>query len=581
MISAIVYGRNDGYGYNLHKRCAISINCMAEVLDHPNDELIFVDYNSPQMYPTFPEAIADTLTDKAKRLLRVIRVPPDVHQGYFAHRTHLQVLEPISRNIALRRMNPKNRWVLSTNLDMVFVPLKRQSLSQVVKNLEGGFYGLPRFEMPERLWENVDRKQPKELIAKFGEWGSRLNLGEVVTVADDVGFDAPGDFQLCLKEDLEAIHGFHEEMIRGWHVDSNLFKRLGLYHQDIPAKDLMRFYEGYHCNHTFSAGSMHQTKRVGNDLVTFYEEVSTPYLRKQCDTWGLPERSFQEVCLTKNTDAQVLQETMLQLTRKGEAEQETFCINDKVDLKEWEAIAHQYDTEHVFPYLLNALTQEDLKKDFVYHGGNWVMQEKLRAVKTQHGGTLHIVEMEFSKQTMVRTIRRQCAKISQIMDTLGDVLLFIDYGLDKIYGHKKKSTDGMGGSLHFESRPRSEADLLLLAHGKSLLAYIFRITTLNYVKWLSPKRATKTILINSQRDHLLSQLTMGLIQQTQTPHTTRIRFGVIAPNRKVNGRMSFRVVCLFVVVKMLKRDPRAVYLLFKKLPAPICVYLRNWLVAHA
>lgn len=47
MLSIIVYGRNDNHGYNLHKRAAVSINCLAEILRDPADELIFVDYKSP------------------------------------------------------------------------------------------------------------------------------------------------------------------------------------------------------------------------------------------------------------------------------------------------------------------------------------------------------------------------------------------------------------------------------------------------------------------------------------------------------------------------------------------------------
>ena len=72
MISAILYGRNDSYGYNLHKRAALSINCISQVLTNEDDELLFVDYNSPDDYPTFPEAIADTLTDHAKKRLRIL-----------------------------------------------------------------------------------------------------------------------------------------------------------------------------------------------------------------------------------------------------------------------------------------------------------------------------------------------------------------------------------------------------------------------------------------------------------------------------------------------------------------------------
>ncbi|HUJ77040.1 MAG TPA: hypothetical protein VL359_19395, partial [bacterium] len=61
MLSVILYGRNDSHGYNLHKRAALSFNCIAEVLTHPGDEILFVDYNTPLDMPTFPEAIADTL----------------------------------------------------------------------------------------------------------------------------------------------------------------------------------------------------------------------------------------------------------------------------------------------------------------------------------------------------------------------------------------------------------------------------------------------------------------------------------------------------------------------------------------
>jgi len=62
MISVILYGRNDSHGYNLHKRAAISLNCISEVLSQPDDEIIFTDYNTPNDLPTFIEAIYDTLT---------------------------------------------------------------------------------------------------------------------------------------------------------------------------------------------------------------------------------------------------------------------------------------------------------------------------------------------------------------------------------------------------------------------------------------------------------------------------------------------------------------------------------------
>ena len=122
VISVILYGRNDAHGYNLHRRAALSLNCIAEVLTDPDDEIVFVDYNTPDELPTFVEALADTLTDRCLGLLRVLRVPAAIHEQRFAARTHLPAIEPVARNAGVRRANPSNRWLLSTNTDMIFLP---------------------------------------------------------------------------------------------------------------------------------------------------------------------------------------------------------------------------------------------------------------------------------------------------------------------------------------------------------------------------------------------------------------------------------------------------------------------------
>ena len=76
-----------------------------------DDEILFVDYNTPDDFPTFPEAIQDTLSQRARQRLRIFRVRPHIHRR-FSSKTRLVALEPISRNIALRRSNPANRWIL-------------------------------------------------------------------------------------------------------------------------------------------------------------------------------------------------------------------------------------------------------------------------------------------------------------------------------------------------------------------------------------------------------------------------------------------------------------------------------------
>jgi hypothetical protein len=294
LLSLVLYGRNDNHGYNLHKRAALSLNCMAEVLSDPQDEIIFVDYNTPDDFPTFPEAIADTLTERARKHLRILRVRPSIH-GRFADRTHLPALEPIARNIALRRSNPANRWILSTNTDMIFVPRVSRSLSESVRELPDGHYGLPRFEVPETLWETLDRRDPRKAIDLIGQWGWTLHLNEVVRGMRPFLFDGPGDFQLMLRDDLFSIGGFDEDMLLGWHVDANIAKRMSFLHGDV--RDLSDHVFGYHCDHTRQITAAHRSSAAQNDSNRFFHDVVRAELTAQAHSWGCPDDSIEEVRL--------------------------------------------------------------------------------------------------------------------------------------------------------------------------------------------------------------------------------------------------------------------------------------------
>ncbi|MBV9741247.1 MAG: hypothetical protein JOZ30_16535, partial [Hyphomicrobiales bacterium] len=270
MISIVLYGRNDNYGYNLHKRAALSFNCMAEVLSQEEDEILFVDYNTPNDFPTFPEAIQDTLSEKARKRLRVFRVRPHIHRR-FSSKTKLLALEPISRNVAVRRSNPANRWILSTNTDMIFVPQTSASLDEIVRDLPNGFYHAPRIEIPETLWEGLDRNKARDAIETVREWGSALHINEIVLGAPLILYDGPGDFQLMQRSDLFQIHGFDEEMLLGWHVDSNIAKRLTMLRGKVG--DLGREIYGYHCDHARQVTLMHSHSRTENDWRRFIENV--------------------------------------------------------------------------------------------------------------------------------------------------------------------------------------------------------------------------------------------------------------------------------------------------------------------
>jgi len=271
MISVILYGRNDLYGYNYHKRAVISLNCIADTLTHPEDEILFIDCNTPNNLCTFPEAIRDLLTPHVKKILRIIRIRPELY-ARIKKDSHLNTLESLSRNVGVRRSNPLNPWILSTNSDMVFIPRKKEeSLSHIVKNLPDGLYELPRFEIPESLWETVDRTNPAEIKNSFFKWGQCLHLNEVIISRDEIRYDAPGDFQLIKRDQLFLIHGFDEDMIYGWHVDSNICRRLNLLNG--KTNSLLDRVFAYHCNHALQITPMHHYNKKENCQYRFIKVV--------------------------------------------------------------------------------------------------------------------------------------------------------------------------------------------------------------------------------------------------------------------------------------------------------------------
>ncbi|WP_420963319.1 hypothetical protein [Brucella sp. IR073] len=346
MLSIVLYGRNDNYGYNLHKRAALSLNCMAQILSDPDDEILFVDYNTPDDFPTFPEAIADTLTEKAKQHLRILRVRPSVHER-FAARTQLKALEPVARNVAVRRSNPANRWILSTNTDMIFVPRREQTLTDIVRDLPEGYYGIPRFEVPETLWEMLDRRDPAAVIESVGRWGWELHLNEIVTTMKPFLFDGPGDFQLMMRSDLFSIHGFDENMLLGWHVDANIARRISMIRGDIGVLSDQVF--GYHCDHTRQVTPMHRSNAAQNDYDRFFYLVKQPHLPEQAENWGCVGDEIEEVQISSLEKSSyhfalgTLRQSPLNVPLQSAYASDTYNSSG-------------YVPEHVLPFLLDLFT---------------------------------------------------------------------------------------------------------------------------------------------------------------------------------------------------------------------------------
>jgi hypothetical protein len=367
VISVILYGRNDAHGYNLHRRAALSLNCIAEVLTDPDDEIVFVDYNTPDELPTFVEALADTLTDRCLGLLRVIRVPAAIHQQRFAARTHLPAIEPVARNAGVRRANPSNRWLLSTNTDMIFLPRADGSLSEICRELPDGFYGLPRFELPEWLWERLPRNDPRRAMAEIERLGPGLRLDEPTISHEWIRFDAPGDFQLILREDYLAIDGLDEEMLLGYHVDSNLSRRM-LFHRG-SIESLGDSLAGYHCNHNREPTVYHGTGKVTNDLDRFVVTVEEPTLPAQRTTWGLPDAALEEVPVRERSGPSLAAAVVAAIPESADPRTPSDAARVPFELT--------YDSGHVLPFVADSLAVSSSDATIGYLGVNPVLEGML------------------------------------------------------------------------------------------------------------------------------------------------------------------------------------------------------------
>lgn len=503
MISLVLYGRNDNYGYNLHKRAALSLNCMAEVLSCPDDEILFVDYNTADDFPTFPEAIQDTLTDRCKARLRILRVRPHVHDRLFRKKSHLVALEPVSRNVALRHSNPNNRWILSTNTDMIFVPRGGADLTEVARGLPDAYWGIPRYELPETLWEGLDRRDPAGIIAQIGRWGWSLHLNEVVLGAKSIRFDAPGDFQLMPRQALFDMHGFDEAMLLGWHVDSNIAKRMMLVYGE--PRDLSDRMFGYHCDHTRQVTPMHRRRAVQNRISRFVDEVTAPEVPAQADSWGCAGEEIEEIRLSA-ASAGIYLSSLAAAIRAPLAEPiiQTYVSEtyNKVG----------YQPAHVLPFLLDLFISQPRRLRIAWLGGHRAMLELFQAASRAAGRDAPILVP--SDRPMLLDGSGMAGLQPMPMDDLleaADALVF-DF------------VDAKGGPL-LTDKPAYEDDGTLSAVITKTFLQALAIERDRLRRGTVPRRFVAVNAIHNDFEMLIS----NHINISRTPFSVRLRSGFVMP----------------------------------------------------
>ena len=268
MLSIVVIGRNDSHGYNLNKRVATSLNLMATLLDE-EDEIIFVDWNTPVTLPTMPVAIQSDLSPECKALLKVARVTPRIHNAVKKD-SNRQLLEPIARNVGIRLADRESKWILSTNTDMIFLT-NGYRFSHLLKSREQKLWTCFRYELPEYLWESLDSRDPAAVSDLVSTWDSKFDLQRKYISNVDGNqnlsvVDAVGDFQLAPKDLWHAITGFPEEMLDGWHVDT----RTSLAFEGFTNEPSGIFHNSeliaYHQNHLRTLTTYHENHVNNPDL---------------------------------------------------------------------------------------------------------------------------------------------------------------------------------------------------------------------------------------------------------------------------------------------------------------------------
>jgi hypothetical protein len=398
MVSVVTYGRNDNYGYNLYKRTALGFNCLAEVLTE-EDEILFADYNTPVHLPTLPEFVWDTLTPKARRLLKVVRIGPELHDE-LKQDSPLSILENVARNAAIVRSNPVNQWILSTNPDVfVILGARWASLPELLKELPESFYEMPRFDVPESVWSCLQRNEPQSTLRLLREW-IVSNRAAVVEAFPDTRFqrfalfDAPGDFQLAPRSFFFRLRGFDESMNKYLHSDSNLAKRMWLLNGRRTDHLLGKLWVIHQDHYLTGEWAQNVASSSHNDLHA--KVLLQRVVEANDEGWGLQTKNLPFFELGK----QIEKVRFRTFGAPGQPLNGDLPLSREID---WDSqpfyrLCH-YQPQHLATYLREILRTTPARSSAVYlgdHSPTWETLSRLWEEVARDGVPLHRFESEVS-----------------------------------------------------------------------------------------------------------------------------------------------------------------------------------------
>jgi hypothetical protein len=329
MVSIIVAGRNDDYGINLSKRTAISLNYFASLCE-PGDEILYVDCNTPPHLPTLTEAIADTLTPAARHYVRTWRISGEQMQSAIGE-TPLPFSDELSRNVAIRRSNPENKWILSTNCDILLYPFKGGSLAQSLRDLAPKFYVCPRTGIQPSQWQMLDRGNVDQIHELCREIINRGFVYPPELKQSWLRFASNGDFQLAPRDQWLAIGGCEEAMKLWGHSDANNARRFSFLNKSERTPDVGDLFCVMHLEHNGpkvpGAAPMPQ-----NDWKQWIDSISEP-LSHNPENWGLRDVELPLISLEKKAGVSA-REILTATRREGFVDR----LITRLKAKAWRAI---------------------------------------------------------------------------------------------------------------------------------------------------------------------------------------------------------------------------------------------------
>ena len=197
-------------------------------------------------------------------------------------------------------------------------------------------------------------------------------------------------------------------MLLGWHVDSNLSRRMFLHRGAVGSLDDR--IAGYHCNHSRTPTVYHATESTENELSRFYTAVDAPALSHQRDSWGLPDMDLEEISMRSRMGSCFADALVSAIPALPRPSRTTNALESYFALT--------YDSAHVLPFVVDAIAVSPQRTTIGYLGAN----ARMRGMLARFVGELSAAEQ---LELVAASLPSETEGLSRAAD-----LFVVDLGLD-------------------------------------------------------------------------------------------------------------------------------------------------------